>query len=46
MGSKQCYENILGIHSPWQVVEVEISLLGKKVTMTVSHTGDGYRCPH
>jgi len=47
MRDKELYKQIMGIHSPWEVTEVELSMATEEVTVHVAQeVGTQQSCPH
>ena len=44
MESRQFYEQVIGIAAPWKASNVEVSLVEKEVTMTLSCESQIYPC--
>ena len=46
MRDVELYRQLLGIEAPWRVAEVELSVAGQRVEVTVDHAkGTRWRCP-
>ncbi len=47
MRDKELYKQIMGIYSPWEVTEVELSMETEEVTVHVEQeVGTQQSCPH
>jgi transposase len=45
MHDRELYRQILGIETPWTVVDVEVDLKGDGVAVHIEHSGSGLSCP-
>lgn len=45
MKDTQLYTQILGIETPWRVIDVQVSLADDEVEVVVSHAGNTLACP-
>ncbi len=45
MRDKDLYAQILGVHAPWKVTDVELALDGGEVRVLVKHAGKQLQCP-